>query len=108
MFFCAMLQNYKKMNAFEKDVYAAVAGALISVTILAFCLCKSTKNSTKKRKTRKNRDIDDQAAVIIVAERKETFVRVGAETPEDKTDDPSPPLAVVRQPLRLRPANKRR
>ncbi len=34
--------------------------------------------------------------------RTETFVRVGAETPEEKkTEEPSPPLTVIRSPLQL-------
>lgn len=38
--------------------------------------------------------------------RKETFVRVGAETPEDECEDPSPPLAVVQAPLKLGPKQR--
>ena len=69
------------------------------VAYILLCGCSKDQQKNRVEQRRKNPDAPKR--------RKEIFVRVGAETPEDDCEDPSPPLAVVQAPLKLGPRARR-
>lgn len=70
------------------------------VVYVLFCGCAADKERRVERRKRRF-DVKQRDETVSTTRRKETFVRVGAETPEDDCEDPSPPLAVVQAPLKL-------
>lgn len=86
---------FESVNVHDPTLFSSLVSisSIISVVMLYYCLlCRGDE------KTLQNIDVFQRKEA-------ETFVRVGAETPDDKKEDPSPPLAVVGLPLRLAPTS---